>query len=116
MKKKQAEVTEETKTVQKEEEKAVKQKIIADELQAECQAELDKAMPELNEAEKAMGTITPASISILAKMDSPPEELKPVAKALCIILILSQNQYLNLSLIIGFLRRYLHSKISRHLH
>ena len=86
LKKKQLEVSEETKTVQKEEEKALEAKSIADALQEECQKELDKAMPELKEAEKAMGTITPAAISILAKMDSPPEELKPVAKALCLIL------------------------------
>lgn len=92
LKKKQAEATEETKVVQKEEEKASESKKIADELQSDCQADLDKAMPELIEAEKAMGTIKPDAIAMLQGMGQPPEGLIPVAKALCIVLDIKPKQ------------------------
>ncbi len=86
LKKKQAEVSEETKVVQKEEEKATEMKKVADALQEECKADLDKALPELKEAEKDVGNINQVAISELLNMASPPDELKLVAKALCIAL------------------------------
>lgn len=86
LKKKQAEVAEETKVVQKEQEKAEETKKTADELQAECQADLDKAMPELGDAEREIGSIKQEAIADLASMGAPPDEVKLVAKALCIML------------------------------
>eukprot|EP01022_Parablepharisma_sp_SALTPOND_P021165 TRINITY_DN4086_c0_g1_i1.p1 TRINITY_DN4086_c0_g1~~TRINITY_DN4086_c0_g1_i1.p1 ORF type:complete len:4151 (+),score=615.43 TRINITY_DN4086_c0_g1_i1:13469-25921(+) len=86
LKKKQMEVVEETKIVQKEQEKAEETKRTSDELQAECQADLDKALPELKEAEGQIGAIKQEAIANLAAMGSPPDEVRLVAKALCIIL------------------------------
>lgn len=86
LKKKQNDVAEETKVVQKEQEKSEETKKIADQLQAECQAEFDKAMPELKEAEGAIGSIKPEAIADLAAMGAPRDEVKLVAKALSIIL------------------------------
>jgi len=84
--KKKVEVQEETKVVQRNEEMAEETKRIADELQAECQVNYDKALPELKEAEKAIKDIDPAAISTMQSLASPSEVLKPVAKALCILL------------------------------
>ncbi len=92
LKKKQAEVQEETKIVQQEEEKANEAKKIADSLQAECQANYDKALPELKEAEKAITKIDQAAISTMQSLSSPSEVLKPVAKALCILLDIKPKQ------------------------
>eukprot|EP01022_Parablepharisma_sp_SALTPOND_P028312 TRINITY_DN70784_c2_g1_i1.p1 TRINITY_DN70784_c2_g1~~TRINITY_DN70784_c2_g1_i1.p1 ORF type:complete len:4393 (-),score=612.94 TRINITY_DN70784_c2_g1_i1:3426-16604(-) len=86
LRKKHAEVQEETKIVQQEEEKAKEAKKIADELQAECQANYDKALPELKDAEKAIKAIDPGTILTLQRLPSPSDALKPVAKALCILL------------------------------
>ncbi len=92
LKKKQAEVQEETKAVQREEEKANETKKVADALQAECQANYDKALPELRDAEKAITKIDQAAISTMQSLTSPSEALKPVAKALCILLDIKPKQ------------------------
>jgi len=86
LKKKQMEVSEETNIVKKEQENAEETKRIADELQEDCKKDLDKALPELKEAENQIGEIKQEAIANLAAMGAPPDEVKLVAKALCIIL------------------------------
>ena len=65
LKKKKMEVQEETKRVQIEEENAEETKKIADSLRAECQANYDRALPELKEAERGIKEIDPAAISTM---------------------------------------------------
>ena len=84
--KKQTELQEETKKVQKDEELAEETKREADELQAKCQANYNKALPDLKAAEEAIKEIDPAAISTMQSLTSPAEALKPVAKAMCILL------------------------------
>ena len=97
LKRKQMEVVEETKIVQKDQEMAQEAKRIADELQAECQADLDLALPELKEAEKQVGAIKHEAISNLAAMGAPPDQVKLVAKALCIILDIKPKKLVNVT-------------------
>ena len=61
---------------------------IADEVSAmkeECEAELDKALPVLQQAEKALKCITNQDISYIKKLGQPPEDVRIVLEAVCVL-------------------------------
>ncbi|CAL6027380.1 Dynein_heavy chain [Hexamita inflata] len=83
-KKKQMMVTSEELAV--EEQKAAKAKAEADELASICEEEVKKAMPIKLRAERALGALKNEDVMIMKKMGSPPETVKMVMEATCIIL------------------------------
>ena len=60
----------------------------ADEAKAikdECDADLAEAMPIMNSAVAALNTLTPADISVVKTMKSPPAGVRLVCEALCVL-------------------------------
>lgn len=61
---------------------------IADEVGAikdDCEAELNKALPVLKQAEKALSCITNQDISYIKKLPQPPNDVRMVLEAVCIL-------------------------------
>ncbi|XP_018571400.1 dynein heavy chain 12, axonemal [Anoplophora glabripennis] len=72
--------------VVKEDEKvANKQAAAAQNLKRECEADLAEAIPILDEAIAALDTLKPADITLVKSMKNPPEIIKLVMAAVCII-------------------------------
>nr|XP_045615668.1 dynein axonemal heavy chain 7-like isoform X1 [Procambarus clarkii] len=55
-------------------------------LQEECQAELNRALPALQEAVEALNTLKPADITVVKSMKNPPHAIKLVMAAVCVML------------------------------
>lgn len=54
-------------------------------IKAECDANLEEAMPILNEAQAALNTLTQADIAVVKAMKNPPAGVKLVLEAVCIL-------------------------------
>ena len=72
--------------VQKDEAAASEQAAPAKSIKDECEVELAKAMPVLNEALKALDTLKPADIQYVKNLKNPPATVKLVMEAVCVIL------------------------------
>ncbi|XP_072386040.1 dynein axonemal heavy chain 7 isoform X2 [Diabrotica undecimpunctata] len=71
--------------VKQDEKVANKQAAQAQALKLECEADLAEAMPILEEAIAALDTLKPADIRLVKTMKNPPEVIKLVMAAVCII-------------------------------
>lgn len=70
----------------KEDEKVANiQAAAAQELKSECEAELALAIPILEDAIDALNTLKPADITLVKSMKNPPEPIKLVMAAVCVI-------------------------------
>jgi dynein heavy chain, axonemal len=65
----------------------------AETMKAECQAQLDIVMPELDNAREALGKLTKYEISELKAFNKPPLPVKMVLEAVCIILGVPPARY-----------------------
>ncbi|XP_064087240.1 dynein axonemal heavy chain 3-like [Macrobrachium nipponense] len=74
------------KLVQVEEEEAGVHAANARALKEECQAELNQALPALYEAIEALNTLKPADITVVKSMKNPPNAIKLVMAAVCVML------------------------------
>lgn len=54
-------------------------------IKAECDADLAEAMPILNRAQAALGTLTLADIAIVKAMKHPPYGVKLVVESVCVL-------------------------------
>lgn len=54
-------------------------------IKAECDANLEQAMPILNRANAALNTLTPADIAVVKAMKNPPAGVKLVMESVCIL-------------------------------
>ncbi|XP_068083304.1 dynein axonemal heavy chain 7 [Anabrus simplex] len=82
--KESADVAEVEKVVLADEELANMQAAEAQGIKDECDARLAEAMPALNAALAALNTLTPADITVLKTMKSPPKGIKLVMEAVCV--------------------------------
>ncbi|XP_060531522.1 dynein axonemal heavy chain 12 [Cylas formicarius] len=71
--------------VKQEEKKANRHAATAKALKLECEADLAETMPILREAISALDTLKPADISLVKTMKHPPDAIKLVMAAVCII-------------------------------
>uniref|UniRef100_A0AAR5PYC5 AAA+ ATPase domain-containing protein n=1 Tax=Dendroctonus ponderosae TaxID=77166 RepID=A0AAR5PYC5_DENPD len=71
--------------VQQDEKIANKQAAAAQALKQECEADLAEALPILNDAIAALDTLKPADITLVKSMKNPPDAIKLVMAAVCII-------------------------------
>ncbi|XP_057662092.1 dynein axonemal heavy chain 12 isoform X1 [Diorhabda carinulata] len=71
--------------VKQDEKVANKQAAQAQALKLECEADLAEAMPVLEEAIAALDTLKPSDIVLVKSMKNPPEVIKLVMAAVCII-------------------------------
>ncbi|KAJ8974696.1 hypothetical protein NQ317_015225 [Molorchus minor] len=71
--------------VKEDEKVANKQAAAAKALKMECEADLAEALPILEEAIAALDTLKPADITLVKSMKNPPEPIKIVMAAVCII-------------------------------
>lgn len=71
--------------VKKDEAVAQEKAAAANEIKEDCDAKLADAMPILNMALEALNTLTPADITIVKTMKSPPIGVKIVMEAVCIL-------------------------------
>ncbi|XP_032678001.1 dynein heavy chain 7, axonemal-like [Odontomachus brunneus] len=71
--------------VKKDEEAALVVAAEADEIRAECDADLQEVMPILNAANDALNTLTPQDIQIVKSMKRPPAGVRLVMEAICIL-------------------------------
>lgn len=60
----------------------------AQEIKDECDEKLAEAMPILNVAIAALNTLTPADITIVKSMKSPPKGVRLVMEAVCILKVI----------------------------
>ncbi|XP_046823509.1 dynein axonemal heavy chain 7-like [Vespa crabro] len=72
--------------VKRDENAANVQATIAENLKMECEADLAEALPALDEAIAALNTLKPADISVVKTMKSPPEGVKLVMAAVCVMM------------------------------
>ncbi|XP_029676723.1 dynein heavy chain 7, axonemal-like [Formica exsecta] len=72
--------------VKQEEEIANKKAEIAGALKAECEAELAVAIPILEDAVMALNTLKPTDITLVKAMKNPPDTIKLVMAAVCVML------------------------------
>ncbi|KAJ8952271.1 hypothetical protein NQ318_007438 [Aromia moschata] len=72
-------------TVMEDEAAANEQAKAAQLIKDDCDADLAEAMPILNAALAALNTLTPADITIVKTMKSPPKGVKLVMEAICIL-------------------------------
>ncbi|ROT81734.1 putative dynein heavy chain 12, axonemal isoform X5 [Penaeus vannamei] len=91
------EVEERRKLVSAEEEEAGVHAANARALQEECQAELNQAMPALHEAVEALNTLKPADITVVKSMKNPPQAIKLVMAAVCVMLEIKPEKMKNSS-------------------
>lgn len=61
------------------------QAMAAQAIKDECDEKLSEAMPILNSAIAALNTLTPADITIVKSMKSPPKGVRLVMEAICIL-------------------------------
>lgn len=71
--------------VRKDEEAANAQAAEAQALKAECEADLAEAIPILEDAIAALNTLKPADITLVKSMKNPPEPVKLVMAAVCVM-------------------------------
>ncbi|KAF5272111.1 hypothetical protein FQA39_LY01194 [Lamprigera yunnana] len=71
--------------VKKDEEKANVEAAEAQALKTECEADLALAIPILEEAIGALNTLKPADITLVKSMKNPPEPIKLVMAAVCVM-------------------------------
>ncbi|KAF7282405.1 hypothetical protein GWI33_002719 [Rhynchophorus ferrugineus] len=71
--------------VREDEKVANKQAAAAQALKLECEADLAEALPILEEAIGALDTLKPADITLVKSMKNPPDAVKLVMAAVCII-------------------------------
>ncbi|KAF2899450.1 hypothetical protein ILUMI_06724 [Ignelater luminosus] len=71
--------------VRRDEEIANAQAAEAQALKAECEADLAEAIPILEEAIAALNTLKPADITLVKSMKNPPDAVKLVMAAVCVI-------------------------------
>lgn len=64
---------------------AIEQATVANAIKEECDIKLAEAMPKLEEANAALQTLTPADITIVKTMKSPPIGVKIVMEGVCIM-------------------------------
>lgn len=57
----------------------------AEKINEECEKDLVKAKPKLKQAEEALNTIKPDDINILKNLPKPPETVKLVMEAVCVL-------------------------------
>ncbi|XP_078034863.1 dynein axonemal heavy chain 7 [Augochlora pura] len=72
--------------VQQEEEIANKKAGIAGKLKVECEADLAVAIPILEDAVAALNTLKPTDITLVKAMKNPPDTVKLVMAAVCVML------------------------------
>lgn len=73
-------------SVKEEEQQAEKQANQAKQIRDECDQELAEALPALNEAKAALDTIKPADINYMRNFSNPPEVIKLIMEAVCVLL------------------------------
>ncbi|XP_059612585.1 dynein axonemal heavy chain 7 [Phlebotomus argentipes] len=83
--KKTIEASEASEHVKKDEVNANAQAAVAQELKDECEKDLAQAIPILEEAIQALNTLKPADITLVKSMKNPPEVVKLVMAAVCVI-------------------------------
>ena len=83
--KESADVAEVEKIVMADEEVANEQAADAQAIKDECDANLAEAMPILESALAALNTLTPADVTIIKTMKSPPKGIRLVMEAVCIL-------------------------------
>lgn len=83
--KKTIEASEATAHVRADELNANAQAAVAQELKDECEKDLAQAIPVLEEAIQALNTLKPADITLVKSMKNPPEVVKLVMAAVCVI-------------------------------
>lgn len=64
---------------------AIEQATIANAIKEECDAKLSEAVPKLEEANAALGTLTAQDISLVRTMKNPPIGVKIVMEGICIM-------------------------------
>lgn len=64
---------------------AIEQATVANAIKEECDAKLSEAIPKLEEANAALGTLTPQDIMMVKSMKSPPMGVKIVMEGICIL-------------------------------
>lgn len=80
------EATDEQRELVKQEEQITSERtIVADELNEACKSIMDEVIVSMQEAETALSTLTPADVSALRTMKSPPVTVKIVMEAVCIL-------------------------------
>lgn len=67
------------------EEQAMEQASAAQAIKKECDADLAEALPILNSALEALNTLTPADITVVKSMKTPPKGVKIVMEAVCVL-------------------------------
>ncbi|XP_076392739.1 dynein axonemal heavy chain 7 isoform X1 [Megachile rotundata] len=75
-----------TRLVQQEEKTANKKAEIAGRLKMECEADLAIAIPILEDAIAALNTLKPTDITLVKAMKNPPDAIKLVMAAVCVML------------------------------
>lgn len=83
--KKTLEAKEATELVKIDELNANAQAAVAQDLKDECEKDLAQAIPVLEEAIQALNTLKPADITLVKSMKNPPEVVKLVMAAVCVI-------------------------------
>lgn len=83
--KKTIEASEASEHVKKDEVSANAQAAVAQELKDECEKDLAQAIPILEEAIQALNTLKPSDITLVKSMKNPPEVVKLVMAAVCVI-------------------------------
>lgn len=71
--------------VRKDETTAGEQAIVAQRLKSECESELAQAIPILEDAISALNTLKPSDITLVKSMKNPPDAIKLVMAAVCVI-------------------------------
>lgn len=79
------EAKEATELVKVDELNANVQAAVAQDLKDECEKDLAQAIPVLEEAIQALNTLKPADITLVKSMKNPPETVKLVMAAVCVI-------------------------------
>lgn len=64
---------------------AIEQATVANAIKEECDAKLSEAIPKLEEANAALGTLTSQDIMIVKSMKSPPMGVRIVMEGICIL-------------------------------
>lgn len=85
IKKKTLEAKEATELVKIDELNANEKAAVAQDLKDECEKDLAQAIPVLEEAIQALNTLKPADITLVKSMKNPPEVVKLVMAAVCVI-------------------------------
>ncbi|CAG9863129.1 unnamed protein product [Phyllotreta striolata] len=79
------EVEKASELVRQDEQIACQQAIVAQNLKSECESELAQAIPILEDAISALNTLKPSDITLVKSMKNPPDAIKLVMAAVCVI-------------------------------